>query len=102
MRMQFVRDTQAPGRFFPEGAQVEVQNKEGAYTLMPDSAAYTTECELPAENLVPLLKFDVVLFSNEVGIHEQEVWGVDENTVRASILERAPDCTIVQLVSMLD
>lgn len=101
MLMQILRDTQALGRFFPQGARVKIHEKHGRYFVSADPESFTIPCEAPRENLVPLEAFRVLLLNAQIGTHEQDVWGLNEEDVRSGIHERAPDCLIVKL-SRLD
>lgn len=96
--MQFLRDTQVEGRFFPRGSRVQVIKAGDSCLLPPDPDAHTTLCTVPTKNLAQLTLFRVVLVNRRVGlIDEQERWGLDTDDVRSSIAQSAPDCEILEL-----
>ncbi|AFK71561.1 hypothetical protein YSA_08863 [Pseudomonas putida ND6] len=39
---------------------------------------------MPRENLVPLEAFRVLLLNAQIGTHEQDVWGLNEEDVRSA------------------
>lgn len=95
-KMRFLVDTQAEGRFFPRGAEVQVIQVGSSGLITPDSAAFTTLCAVPLRNLVALQRFRVVLENDEVGlICEREIFGIDENDVQEHLAKQAPQCVML-------
>lgn len=96
--MRVLRDTQVHGRFFPKGARVSVIHVGDRCLVLPDPDAHTTLCAVPLANLAPLMRFRAVLINPVVGLIDvQECWGLDADDVRIGLLERAPDCEIIEL-----
>jgi hypothetical protein len=79
--MQVLRDTQAPDRFFPRRARLNIHEKHDSYFVAADPESFTLPCEVPRENLVPLEAFRVLLLNAQKGTHEQDVWGLNEEDV---------------------
>ena len=98
LMMQFLKDTQVNGRFFPRGTHVRVLAAGDNCLLLPDTDARTTLSAVPAKNLARLTLFRVVLVNRRVGLtEEQERWGLDADDIRSSIARLAPDCEILEL-----
>lgn len=95
-KMRFLTDTQAGGRFFPRGAEVQVIQAGSSALIEPDPDAFTTLCAVPLRNLVALRRYRVVLENEEVGlVGEREMFGIDEDDVRACLATQAPQCMIL-------
>lgn len=97
--MRFVEDTQADGRFFPNGAEVEVIDAGAHALVLPDIRTHTTLCAVPIKRLVALKSFRVALVNRQVGLADTQIrLGVDEADVRAAIERRAPQCEVLGVV----
>lgn len=96
--MQFLRDTQVDGRFFPRGAQVQTLAAGDMALVLPDPGTHTTLCAVPARNLAPLKRFRIVLVNQRIGLMDEQFrWAVDADDAKAAIDHTAPDCQIVEL-----
>ena len=96
--MRFVEDTQADGRFFPKGAELEVVDAGAHALVLPDTEAHTTLCAVSMKSLVAVKPFRVVLLNRVVGLADTQIrFGTDEADVRAIIALRAPDCDVLEL-----
>ena len=96
--MRFLRDTQVDGRFFPKGSQVQTLVAGDLALVLPDPAAHTTLCAVPAGDLARLRRFRVVLVNHQVGLlAEQFRWAIDADDARLAIDRSAPGCEIVAL-----
>jgi hypothetical protein len=96
--MQFRRDTQAAGRFFPQGSRVQVIDAGDSCLVLPDAGAHTTLSAVPAKSLARLTLLHVALVNHRVGlIDEQERWALDADDIRSTIDLCAPDFEILEL-----
>lgn len=101
--MQFLRDTQVAGRFFPQGSRVQTIAAGDIALVLPEPSAHTTLCAVPAGNLTRLERFRLVLVNHRVGLlDEQFHWAVDAGDIRSIIDRCAPDCEIVELERLDD
>ena len=97
--MRFVEDTQAEGRFFPRGAEVEAIDAGAHALVLPDAKSYASLCAVPRKRLVVLKSFRVVLLNRQVGLADTQIrLGVDEADVRAALQRRAPQCEVLDVV----
>ena len=98
MLMQFSRDTEAPGRFFPHGSRVLVMPVGSAAMVLPDAEAHTLMCVVPMANLQTVRRFRVQMVNRAVGLFfEQLLLGTSEADVRSRLASDAPDCDVVEM-----
>lgn len=94
--MRFRRDCSCPGRFFAQGAVVQVVEAGDSALVLPEPGAHATLCRVPAAVLEPVRRFRVRLINRMAGlVSELERWAADEDSLRAELAQQTPDCTLL-------